>query len=710
MSFLNPFFLLGLLAVAVPVVIHLINLRRPQKIQFSTLSFLNELKKSTLRRIRIKQYLLMALRVLAVLFLALALARPFLPPTLTGSSGSDTPKAIGILIDNSASMSRVGTKGPLIDQAKNVANIIIEGARSDDRFLIASTNGERQLTNLTGSSGALEEIREMESANTGNYISEALKLLYDRIQQAPMEQAIIYLITDGQESQLAALESTSFDEAEGPKPVSLQLVELANVNQQNLAISDITLKNQMLSRGSAVSIEVEVENIGDIATVNQFVSLELENRMVGQYQVELEPGQSRKFIFEIVPDSVGDIAGEVIVDGDEVTYDNSRYFVLRIPRSRSVLLLNDKEAGSKDFRSYLNPALEAAQKTNTQIEFTEEEVENVDQAEIFAHDVVVFDGLREIPEYWFSDLQAFVQNGNGILFFPSEQGDVNNYNTFLQLFNAGSFQNIKGEYASFKKIDEIDELVEGHPVLDDLFDKDDEERINLDLPELFFFYDYNPPGNTGSYLILQSENGSPLLTEQRFGEGTLLISSFGADPGWTNFPVNPLFAPLYYRSVLYASASEQGGLEQHVLGSPFEWEGALQNNNVEIRKGAEIVKPDVQSIPEGIRVNYSAKEWTPGIFTISDGAQKRLVAVNQDIMESYFDTLPHTELEKMLSNYVTVNRKIEAGQISEQNLEEELSAASFGKELWDLFIWIALLLLIAEIVVAKKYKAENMNK
>src|SRR6056297_146677 len=99
MNFLNPFFLFGLFAVAIPVIIHLINLRRPQKVSFSTLSFFNELRKSTIRRIRIKQYLLMALRALAVLFLALALARPFLPPTLTGTSSSAEPKAVAIMVD-----------------------------------------------------------------------------------------------------------------------------------------------------------------------------------------------------------------------------------------------------------------------------------------------------------------------------------------------------------------------------------------------------------------------------------------------------------------------------------------------------------------------------------------------------------------------------------------------------------------------------------
>lgn len=709
MNFLNPFFLLSLLAVAVPVVIHLINLRRPQKISFSTLSFLNELKKSTIRKIRIKQYLLMALRALAVLFLALALARPFLSPTLTGSSGSGAPKAVGIIIDNSASMSRIGTRGPLIEQARNMAGTIVQGALPDDRFLIATTNGEQAAIHLQGASGALEEIGETETSNTGNFISEALSMLVDRLQQAPMEQAIVYLITDGQRSQLQNIENLNTEGQTGSKPVSFQLVELGKVTQQNLAVSDITLKSQMLSKGSPVTVQVEVENVSDVSAVNQFVSLEIENRMAGQYQVDLEPGQSREFLFEIVPDKVGDIAGEVILDGDEIAYDNSRYFVLRIPRSRSVLLLTGQKAGGKDFRSYVKPALEAAKKTNTQIVFTEQSVENAGQPGIFSHDVIILDGLKQIPEYWFGDLQRFVQNGKGILFFPSEQGDVTNYNAFFQLFNAGSFRNIKGEYASFKAVDEFDELVEGHPILDELFDKKEEEQISLELPELFFYYDYKPPENTGSYSILRSATGASLLTEQRFGEGRLLVSSFGTDPGWSNFPINPLFAPLYYRSILYASSSEQGGLEQHILGQPFEWEGPLQNRTVEIRKGEEIIKPEVQGMPEGIRISYPAREWTPGIYAISDGDEERLVAVNQNIMESYFDTLPYSELEKMLANYVTVNSRIDADEISEENLEEQLNAASFGKEIWNWFIWIALLFLVAEMLVSKMYKAENRN-
>ena len=654
----------------------------------------------------------MALRALAVLFLALALARPFLPPTLTSSSSSDTPKAIGILIDNSASMSRVGARGPLIEQAKSVANTIVEGARSDDRFLVAVTNGEQLPVNLQGPSRAIENIESAEAGNTGNFISEHLGMLYERLQQTSMEQAMVYLITDGQKSQLQDLEKLNIETPTDTKPISFQLVELGNAAQQNLAVSDISLKGQMLSKDSPVTVQVEVENVGGVEAVNQFISLEIEGRMAGQYQVELEPGQSREFLFEIVPDKVGDIAGRVILDGDEVTYDNSRFFVIRIPESRSVLLLSEdgEEAGGNDFRSYLTPALQAAKQTNTQIDFREERVENVEQSELSNYDVIVLDGLREVPEYWFSDLQRYVQNGNGVLFFPSEQGNINNYNDFFQLFNAGTFTNVNGEYASFKTVGEFDDLVEGHPILDELFDKEGEENISLELPELFFYYEYRPPDNTGSYTILQSQSNAALLAEQRFGEGKLLVSSFGADPGWTNFPVNPLFAPLYYRSVLYASSSEQGGFEQHILGEEFEWSGDLQNRDVEIHKGDEIMKPEVQGMPEGIRISYPAREWTPGIFTITDGNEKRLVAVNQYIMESYFDTLPKSDLENMLAKYVTINNAIDASRISESNLEEELNAASFGKEIWNWFVWVALILLVAEMLVSKLYKAENVNR
>lgn len=709
MNFLNPFFLFGLIAVAVPIVIHLINLRRPKKISFSTLSFFNELRKSTIRRIRIKQYLLMALRALALLFLALALARPFLPPTLTGSTSSSDPKAIAILVDNSASMSRIGNQGPLIDQAKEVANRIIQNANSDDKFLITTTNESNGGNSVfTSASRAQEIVNEISAENTAHYTKEKLISANEQLQDAPQSQAVMYVISDGQESQLSDLEDLQMQGEGNAKPVSIQLINLEDASQQNLAVSSVRLNSQMLSKGSPITLAVDVENVGEAAAANQFVSLEVGGELSGQYEVSLQPGETKEFLFQVVPEQVGDLVGRIIVEGDEVDYDNTRYFVVRIPKVRSILLVNNQTEESS-FTSFLAPALEAAQQTNAQVSFEELRTTEVDQSQWQQYDAIVLDGLEQIPEYWFQDLQRYVQNGKGILFLPSEQGDVENYNRLFALFNAGQFDNIVGEYASFNTVIKMGELEEGHPVLDELFNRQEDEAINVDLPSLFFYYHYRQPANSGTFNILEAANGDPILNEQNFGEGVFLTSSIGADPGWSNFPVNPLFAPLYYRSTLYASSSENGGLKQHELGEEFIWEGTSQQSEVTLQINETEIKPDLQQQPEGIRIAYEGREWQPGILTVNTGQDNYRIAVNQDIMESRFNTLEDDQWQEMLGELFNVNDVIDAEDLTMDSLNERLNTAVFGKEIWNWFVWIALIFLITETLVSRLYKAESIS-
>lgn len=710
MNFLNPFFLLGALAVAIPVVIHLINLRRPKKLSFPTLAFFEELKKSTIRRIRIKQYLLLALRIAAIIMLALALARPLLTPSVGGASSADEPRVVAVLLDNSPSMGRIGSRGPFLDQAKQIARKIVEGAGSDDRFLITATNTSGSSMQLVPSARSLDLIDEIELSNTGNQIVQSVNLIRNQLQNTAINQAIIYLITDGQKSQLDNLETLGNRQADESKQIGMQIIKIGSTNQPNIAISDIQLRSSMLSRGNPVTIQAEVQNFGNAGAANQFVSLEVGGRMVGQYEISLEPGASRQLLFEVVPEKVGDITGKVVIEGDEIAFDNERYFVISIPRMRSVLLVNEEKSDRSEFISYLQPALEAARRSNTQIEFERRQPGSVDQSSWLQHDVIILDGLREIPEYWFGDLQRYVQDGKGVLFFPSEQGDIRNYNKFLGLFNAGELTGIRGEYGSFKPVARLESLVEGHPVMEEMFvKKEGEDEIQVDLPELFFYYRFEPASSTGSFTILSSTTDDEILIEQRFGNGQVLVSTLGTDPGWSNFPVNALFAPLYYRAVLYASSSEQGGLSQHTLDSDFRWTGNIENRSVELRLGEVTYRPEVQTVPDGLRISYTGREWKPGILHINAGQEERKVAVNQHILESDFQTLNEQELENILDNSLTITGMLDANELSEQDLVDQVRSASIGREIWHLFIWTALLLLIAETLISKLYRAESIT-
>jgi hypothetical protein len=607
-------------------------------------------------------------------------------------------------------MSRIGSQGPLVDQAKEVANRIIQNANSDDKFLIFTTNESNGgNTVFTTGSRAVEIVNEISAQNTAHFTNEKLISAYKQLQEAPQSQAVIYVISDGQESQLGDVEDIQLqDRSSNAKPVSLQLINLEEANQQNLAVSSIRLNSQMLSKGSPITLAVEVENVGRAAAANQFVSLEVGGELSGQYEVSLEPGETKEFLFQIVPEQVGDLVGRIILEGDEVDYDNTRHFVVRIPKVRSILLVNN-ETGESSFTSYLAPALEAAQKTNAQVSFEEKKTTEVDESQWQRYDAIVLDGLEEIPEYWFQNLQRYVQNGKGILFLPSEQGDVTNYNRLFSLFNAGRFDNVVGEYASFKTVVKMDEIEEGHPVLDELFNRQEDEAINVELPSLFFYYHYRQPANSGTLNILEAANGDPILNEQNFGEGVFLVSAIGADPGWSNFPVNPLFAPLYYRSMLYASSSENGGLKQHQLGEQFVWEGVSQQTDVSLQINETEIKPDVQQRPDGIRITYEGREWQPGIMTINTGGENHKIAVNQDIMESRFSTLEDDRWQEMLGEAFNVNDVIDAEDLSMDSLNERLNTAVFGKEIWNWFVWIALIFLITETLVSRLYKAESIS-
>lgn len=709
MNFLNPLFLFGLLAVAIPIVVHLINIRRPKRISFSTLSFFNELNKSTFRRIRIKQYLLMMLRVLALTFLTLALARPFLPPTITGSANSNEPKVAAVVIDNSPSMNRIGRNGPLIDQAKKIADDIINNGNIRDKFLITSTNGESGRNKVTDAMRAKELVNEISVSNTAHYTSEVVRTVYKQLQNTSQPHAVIYIISDGQKSQLSDLKTLSLQEEEqAEKPVSIQLISLEKAGQQNISISSVALNSQMLGKSSPITLEVNVENVGDAAVANQFVSVEVNGELTGQYEVSLQPGDSKEYSFQIVPEKVGDITGRILIEGDEVTFDNIHYFVIRIPPKRSILLINNEKQNSS-FHSYLVPALKAVQQTNTRLEFVEKQVLEVDQSQWLNYDVIALDGLKQVPKYWFQDLQQYIQNGNGILFLPSEQGSIENYNNFFSLFNAGKFTNIVGEYASFKPVVKMAKLKGGHPIIGELFDKKEDEAINVDLPSLFFYYKYKEPSSSASLSILEAANGDALLSEQSFGEGMLLVSAIGAGPGWSNFPVNPLFAPVYYRSLLYASSSENGGLKQHQLGNVFEWIGELQNSKVTLEINQSEFKPFVQQHIEGTKVTYEGRKWQPGFLTIKSSNEEYKIAVNQDIMESHFGTLKDKQWQNMIGETFKVVDMISAENLSTERLNEKLNAAVFGTKVWNWFIWLALLFLVVETLASRFYRAESIS-
>ena len=713
MSFLQPAYLFGLLALAIPVIIHLINFRKPKAVNFSTLAFFQEIQRSTIRRIKIKEWLLLAVRLLALLLIALALARPFLPSFEGSTASSNEPRVIGILVDNSPSMRQIDEEGPYFEQAKSLARHIIEQANSKDRFIIQKSAGEELGAGTMEKPRALEVINQLTSENKGDYTMERLQLLNQSLEASVQRNKTIYWITDAQRSQLKQLERQTGGNEESDKLFStpVQFVKVGKSLRKNVAVTDLRLKEQILSQDKPLTLEAEVTNFGEAQVSNQYLSLNHNGELSGQYQLQLKAGESSLYSFEITPENSGDSMGKLLIEGDDMAFDNSFHYVIRVPEKRRVLVVENATKDSPgEFGSYLRPALEAARQTSAQITFETVPSTKIQETDLAQYDAAILNGLPELPSYLREEMQRWVQEGHGIVFIPSEQGSINDYNRFFESFNGGNIQGVRGEFGSFNAVTQLGPIEISHPVIEDLFQLSESgERVTVNRPQIYYYYRYKQQLQSGDYVLLSTETGDPLVVEQPFGDGKVMISMIGTEPGWSNFPVKALFAPLYYRIALYTASSESGGLVQHTLGKTLTMKGDFSQSDVIMEINDEQLKPETHTIADGIEVTYPGKEWEPGKLVISDGRNKRAVAVNQNIMESDFTTFSSQEVDNYLDNYLTVNTILHSEDGRSQQVLSNISSAGFGKEIWDWFLWAGLVLLLLETVISRMFKAEFIS-
>src|SRR6201996_9393655 len=140
MHFLYPAFLFALVSLAIPVIIHLFNFRRYQKVYFSNVQFLKEIQEQQASRRNLKERLILASRLLALLFLVFAFARPYIPGKNSANAGKQ--QAVSIFVDNSYSMQTLNKEGTLLDEAKRRAKEIASAYNINDRFQLLTQDFE----------------------------------------------------------------------------------------------------------------------------------------------------------------------------------------------------------------------------------------------------------------------------------------------------------------------------------------------------------------------------------------------------------------------------------------------------------------------------------------------------------------------------------------------------------------------------------------
>ncbi|WP_340105348.1 BatA domain-containing protein [Rhodohalobacter sp. 8-1] len=701
MSFLNPLFLIALVSVGIPLLIYLLNLRKPKRIRFSTLAFFESLKSTSLRKIKIKRWLLMAIRMLAVAALAFALAHPYLPSGM-GVMSSGEPAVVGIIIDNSPSMEQIDRNGPYIEQAKEIASDIIDLQDSDNRIVLNVSNGESLTLPYLSTSAAEREVAELETVLSGNYLNRSVSQVVQQLNSAPEPNKLLFIISDGQESQLNILGTPEQTEA---YDLNLQFIRVGEANPSNAGIDDVSLEK---SEGDNL-IRSVIKNYGDQPTGSQFLNVFVDEELLAQQVFDIEAGGSEEFLFNLPESEDRFLHVELEIEGDELVYDNRYFAAIELPEERNVLYVSDNTSQRGEFRSYLRPLLEASEENSERLQFQFESASQLMPDQFENADAIVLDGIPTVPDYMMQPIIERVQAGAGLLLIPSADGDIQSYNRLLSLSDAGRYSSLVGSYGSFDRHDQLAPPESGHPILEVMFERQEGEDIRVNLPELYYYYNINTVEGRATAPIMWSRTGNIILNEVAVGNGKLIYSAIGIDPGWSNFPVKPLFAPLFYRTVEYLASGEDAEMNQHVLGNPFDISlSGAATGTVELESEGEQILPTTRQTFSGLNVFYLAEEWRPGWKRVSFSDDNILFASNLDAMESELESLNEQELNVFLSKLFN-SVDISLAESDQQERIAGLEAASVGKDIWYWFIIIAIILLLTESMISRHYKAETIS-
>ncbi|RZL31933.1 MAG: hypothetical protein EOP00_34555, partial [Pedobacter sp.] len=229
MNFLYPGFLFALLAVAIPVIIHLFNFRKFKKVYFSNVAFLKEIKEQNSSREKLKNLLILLSRILAILFLVFAFARPFLP----SANQIDQHKGniVSVYVDNSYSMEAVNKEGNLLDEAKRKAKEIVKVFQLNDRFQLLTNDFEGKHQRLLNGDEFLQAVEEVKISSSARKLQQVLNRQQGVFTGASNRFA--YLISDFQKGFAGDVPIKT------PSNTNISLVKLNANHLPNVAVDSI---------------------------------------------------------------------------------------------------------------------------------------------------------------------------------------------------------------------------------------------------------------------------------------------------------------------------------------------------------------------------------------------------------------------------------------------------------------------------------------
>ncbi len=696
MTFLNPTFLFALFASAIPILIHLFNLRRLRTVEFSSVKFLKELQRSRIRALKIKQIILLIIRVLAIVFLVLAFSRPvikgyFFNPIVAGQAKS----SVVIILDNTLSMASVDERGKFINQAKAIAQRIADLLTESDEFaLIRLSEIPEVATNgfIHNVSFLRKLIDETEFTYTHKNLADAFATAGEIIEKAKNLNREIYLISDFQKGEFI-LADTLNRKIKLPFDVRVFMINVGEFMGQNFSVDEVDIKNKIIFPGRILELEATVSNHSQNDVSNYVVSVFLNGRRVAQKGINLKRQSSQAVNFNVLTEDLsGFVDGFVEIEDDNFNFDNRRYFTLFIPSELKILLVGDD-----DDLKFIKLAFSTVQETykKSLFKLTQVSPQAISRVNFSEFDVIFFVKPSQIEIETSKRLKSFVSGGGALILFVGGNVNIQNLNqNFNSIFELPEFDGVVRQRMLFSKIDF------NHPIFEGVFA---EAPRKFDSPEIKEYVKFR--ASYGFTTIIELSDGNPFLIEKNWGDGKILVFTSGPTDKTTDLPYKGIFIPLVFQSVLYTAVPSSFKAE-YTIGDTAEVRiDFMRRFYGRTPKDLKLKRPDGSDFAFKLSDNFVkiSQATVPGIYLVSDGDARNFlkIAFNPPSVEFSYEKEDEGKVSAFL-NWVGAKHYKVISRLDELKVRDEILRARYGVELWKTFLVLSILMFFAESLISRK--------
>jgi len=685
-GFLNPLVLFGLAAAAIPLLIHLFTRRRLKKVEFSSLWFLQNLEKTRIRQVKLKNILLLLLRTLIVILIVLAFARPALKGELAGL-GRGAASSVVLLVDDSYSMATQTSQGTLFELAQKEGAEILNSLSSQDEAALIYLSTPPESTHFTRDFWSLKEsLSNRRPSFALSNFSRSLEIAEKLLRSSSNLNRELYVLSNKQ--------GTGWDKLNSLKSrATIYWLALSGEETQNLSVSETDFGNQLIELGRPFTLKSEVHNHSCQAVAEHLVGFYLDDRKAAQTGLKIPLFSKSAVQFSYTIEQPGFHSGYFESGEDDLPADNYRYFVFKIPDRIRVLVAGETQADNR----LLQLALRPEEKLNLNLQVKSVDQSTLEQEDLRNYEVVILNDLKTVSEQVLANLKTYLETGGGVWFILGQKSNSPFFSAKVTgRFFKAELQDKPATPSDKSGFYNLEQWNLRHPIFSTY------QEVNpKELPELKFYQIY-PALVKGQAKVLAYFSGHfPALLEEKIEKGKALLLLAGVDSSSSDLSLHPFFVPFVNRIVSYLSQDVSDFNQSYDVGEVVQRELAEVPTGQPIQliypnQTKETLTPIFTRTSALVKIENTS---LPGIYRIQAG-EKLLdaFAVNLDAIESEPEKIDLEKIRKQLEpnpNIKLVEVPVNA------DVAKFIQRTRYGRELWRETLIFALVLLGVEMWLGK---------